>query len=126
MIDPLVKSFEPYRVVEGGNYRIRLDKNENPYDLPGWVKEEMFEELRELSLNRYPHVTSMPAREAIADFYGLSPENVAVGNGGDELIGHLVRLFRGGNHVVVTPPTFGMYTFYARLNGFPPSSRCPP
>lgn len=117
MIDPLVKSFEPYRVVEG-NYRIRLDKNENPYDLPDWVKEEMFEELRELSLNRYPHVTSMPAREAIADFYGLSPENVAVGNGGDELIGHLVRLFRG-NHVVVTPPTFGMYTFYARLNGFP-------
>ncbi|NJE10531.1 histidinol-phosphate transaminase [Thermococcus sp. MAR1] len=116
-IRELVRSFEPYRVVEE-DYPIRLDKNESPYDLPGWVKEEIFEELRELSFNRYPHITSMPAREAVASFYGLSPENVAVGNGGDELIGYLVRLFEG-DYVVTTPPTFGMYSFYAKLNGVP-------
>ncbi|NJE02807.1 histidinol-phosphate transaminase [Thermococcus sp. MV11] len=116
-IRELVKSFEPYRVEEG-DYPVRLDKNESPYDLPNWVKEEIFEELRELSFNRYPHITSMPAREAIADFYGLSPENVAVGNGGDELISYLVRLFEGG-YVVTTPPTFSMYYFYAKLNGIP-------
>ncbi|EEB74158.1 histidinol-phosphate transaminase [Thermococcus sp. AM4] len=117
MISELVKSFQPYRVVEG-NYRIRLDKNESPYDLPDWVKEEIFEELRELDFNRYPHITSMPAREAIAEFYGLSPDNVAVGNGSDELLSYLVRLFEG-NHIITTPPTFGMYSFYARLNGVP-------
>ncbi|WP_297501111.1 histidinol-phosphate transaminase [Thermococcus sp.] len=117
MIRGLVKSFQPYRVVEG-NYRVWLDKNESPYDLPGWVKEEIFEELREMSFNRYPHITSMPAREAIADFYGISPNNVAVGNGGDELISYLVRLF-DGNYIVTTPPTFGMYGFYAKLNEIP-------
>ncbi|ASJ12731.1 histidinol-phosphate transaminase [Thermococcus thioreducens] len=116
-IRELVRSFEPYRVVEE-DYPIRLDKNESPYDLPGWVKEEIFEELRELSFNRYPHITSMPAREAVASFYGLSPENVAVGNGGDELIGYLVRLFEG-DYVVTTPPTFGMYSFYAKLEKVP-------
>jgi len=117
MIRELVKSFQPYRVVEG-NYRVWLDKNESPYDLPGWVKEEIFEELKEISFNRYPHIVSMPAREAIAEFYDLSAENIAVGNGSDELIGYLVRLFKG-DHVITTPPTFGMYSFYAKLNGIP-------
>ncbi|WP_297495779.1 histidinol-phosphate transaminase [Thermococcus sp.] len=117
MIRELVKSFQPYRVVEG-NYRVWLDKNESPYDLPDWVKEEIFDELREMGFNRYPHITSMPAREAIADFYGISPKNVAVGNGSDELISYLVRLFKG-NYIVTTPPTFGMYGFYAKLNEIP-------
>ena len=117
MIRELVKSFQPYRVVEG-NYRVWLDKNESPYDLPDWVKEEIFDELREMSFNRYPHITSMPAREAIADFYGVSPKNVAVGNGSDELISYLVRLF-DGNYIITTPPTFGMYGFYAKLNEIP-------
>ncbi len=109
--------FPLYRIVEG-DYRIWLDKNENPYDVPRWLKEEIFEELRRIPFNRYPHITSMPMRKAIAKFYGISPENVAVGNGGDELISYLVWLFEG-DYVVTTPPTFGMYGFYAKLRGIP-------
>ncbi|WP_324735671.1 histidinol-phosphate transaminase [Thermococcus sp. SY098] len=116
-IRELIKSFEPYRVLEG-NYKIWLDKNENPFDLPPEIKEEIFEELRKTPFNRYPHITAMPLREAIAEFYGLSPENVAVGNGGDELLSYLTRLFKG-DYIVTTPPTFGMYYFYARLNEIP-------
>ena len=117
MIREIVMSFKPYRVVEG-NYRIWLDKNENPYDLPMEIKEEIFEELKKLSFNRYPHITSMPLREAIGDVYGVPPGMVAVGNGADELISYLVRLFKG-SYVVTTPPTFGMYSFHARLGGIP-------
>ncbi|NJE85893.1 histidinol-phosphate transaminase [Thermococcus sp. CX2] len=116
-ISPLVKSFQPYKVLEG-DYRIWLDKNENPFDLPPEIKEEIFEELRKTPFNRYPHITSMPLREAIAEFYGVSPENVAVGNGGDELLSYLMRIF-DGEYVVTTPPTFGMYYFYAKLDGIP-------
>ncbi|WP_457750623.1 histidinol-phosphate transaminase [Thermococcus sp.] len=117
MINGLVKSFQPYRVVEG-NYRIWLDKNESPFDLPAEIKEEIFEELRKLPFNRYPQIVSLPARESIAEFYGLSVKNVAVGNGSDELISYLVRLFEG-DYIITTPPTFGMYSFYARLNEIP-------
>jgi len=116
-VSKVVKGFEPYRVLEG-DYRIWLDKNENPFDIPAEIKEELFEELRKLSFNRYPHITSMPLREAIAEFYGLSPENIAVGNGADELISDLIKLFEG-DYVVVTAPTFGMYEFYAKLNEIP-------
>ncbi|WP_457754699.1 histidinol-phosphate transaminase [Thermococcus sp.] len=116
-IRELIKSFEPYRVLEG-DYKIWLDKNENPFDLPPEIKEEIFEELRKTPFNRYPHITAMPLRGAIAEFYGLSPENVAVGNGGDELLSYLIRIFEG-DYIVTTPPTFGMYYFYAKLNGIP-------
>ncbi|HIP88483.1 MAG TPA: histidinol-phosphate transaminase [Thermococcus paralvinellae] len=116
-IKEFVKTFRPYKVLEG-NYRIWLDKNENPFDLPLEIKEEIFKELKKVPFNRYPHITSMPLREAIAEFYGVSPKNVAVGNGGDELLNYLTRIF-DGNYVVTTPPTFAMYNFYARLNGIP-------
>lgn len=107
MIRDEVKAFKPYRVLEGGNYRVWLDKNESPHDLPEELKEEIFEELKSVPFNRYPHITSMPVREAIGEFYGLPAENVAVGKGGDELIGYLVRLFEGGNYVITTPRPSG-------------------
>ena len=116
-IRELIKNFEPYRVLEG-NYKIWLDKNENPFDLPDEIKEEIFEELRKTPFNRYPHITSMPLREAIAEFYGLDSKNIAVGNGGDELLSYLIRIFEG-DYIVTTPPTFGMYYFYAKLNEIP-------
>ncbi|AHF79907.1 histidinol-phosphate transaminase [Thermococcus paralvinellae] len=116
-IRELIKTFQPYKVLEG-DYKIWLDKNENPFDLPPEIKEEIFEELRKTPFNRYPHITSMPLREAIAEFYGVSPKNVAVGNGGDELLSYLIKLF-DGDYIVTTPPTFAMYYFYAKLNGIP-------
>ncbi len=117
MIRELVRSFEPYRVIEG-DYKVWLDKNESPFDLPLFIKEEAFDELRELNFNRYPSITSKPLREAIADFYDISPKNVAVGNGSDQLIGYLIDLFEG-DYVITTPPTFGMYSFYAKLRQVP-------
>ncbi|ASJ16243.1 histidinol-phosphate aminotransferase [Thermococcus chitonophagus] len=112
-----VLEFRPYRVLEG-NYKIWLDKNENPFDLPLWLKEEIFWKLRGLHFNRYPHITSMPLREALAEFLGLDSSNIAVGNGSDELINYLVRMFEG-KYIVTTPPTFGMYSFYSKLYGIP-------
>lgn len=116
-IREMIKTFKPYKVIEG-NYRIWLDKNENPFDLPDKIKDEIFEKLRKTPFNRYPHITSMPLREKIAEFYGLSPRNVAVGNGSDELLDYLIKIFEG-DYIITTPPTFGMYYFYAKLEGIP-------
>lgn len=110
-----IKAFKPYKVVEG-NYRIWLDKNENPFDLPMEIKEEICEELRKLSFNRYPHITTDPLREKIAEFLGLKKENIILGNGSDELISLILKLFEG-EHLVISSPTFGMYNFFAKLEG---------
>ncbi|ACJ16374.1 Hypothetical histidinol-phosphate aminotransferase [Thermococcus onnurineus NA1] len=114
-IRPLVKSFQPYKVLEG-DYRIWLDKNENPFDLSPEIKEEIFEELKRVPFNRYPHITADPLRERIAEFLGIDKENIIVGNGSDELISLILKLF-DGDHIVISSPTFGMYGFFAKFEG---------
>ncbi|HCZ06351.1 MAG: histidinol-phosphate aminotransferase [Thermotogota bacterium] len=112
-----LEKFKPYTTIEG-DYRIWLNRNESPYDLPKSLKEEILEEFRKLPFNRYPHITADPLRERIASFLGLDISNVVVGNGTDGLMPYLIKIFDGG-HVVVSSPTFPMYKFYAELEGVP-------
>jgi len=103
---------------KGYREKIYLDKNESPFDLPLEIKEKILEILRKTEFNRYPQETSISLREKIGEFWGLDAKNVTVGNGSDELIGYLMRALKG-KYVVVTPPTFSMYYFYAEVNGLP-------
>lgn len=101
---------------KSGEAKIRMDKNECPFDLPEALKEELGRRLEDSSLNRYPQINSDPLREKIARFAGLNRGNVLVGNGSDELIPYVFKLFEG-EEIVVNPPTFSMYEFYGSLEG---------
>ncbi|ANS77826.1 Histidinol-phosphate aminotransferase [Serinicoccus hydrothermalis] len=70
---------------------------------------------------RYPDPQPPALVEAFADLWATTPDRVVVGRGSDEAIELLVRsLCRpGGDGVVVTSPTFGMYAVSARLHGVP-------
>lgn len=70
-------------------------------------------------LRRYPDPQPVALRTALAELYGCSPDRLLVGRGSDEAIDLLVRAFcrPGGDAVLVTPPTFGMYAVSARLHG---------
>jgi histidinol-phosphate aminotransferase len=96
--------------------RIRLDRNENPFDLPVGLKKELMEELSKIPLNRYPSAYPGELEEKIAEFHGLEPENIMVANGSDELIGLILKVF-AGDHIVISSPTFGIYGFFATLEG---------
>ncbi len=96
--------------------RIHLDKNESPFDLPHGLKRDLFRELSGIPLNRYPTAYPVELEEKIAEHLNLSPENVLVANGSDELIGLILKVFEGG-HMVISSPTFGMYDFFAALEG---------
>ena len=92
--------------------RIWLNANEsgvaNPADSSG-------------ASRRYPDPQPAELVEAFADLWATTPDRVVVGRGSDEAIELLVRsLCRpGGDGVVVTSPTFGMYAVSARLHGVP-------
>ncbi|WP_297417476.1 histidinol-phosphate transaminase [Thermococcus sp.] len=96
--------------------RICLDKNESPFDLPHGLKKELFEKLSKIPLNRYPPGYPTELEGKIAGYLNLSPENVIVANGSDELIGLILKVFEG-DHIVISSPTFGMYDFFAALEG---------
>ncbi len=70
-------------------------------------------------LNRYPEPQPQALVERLASLYGVAPESVLVGRGSDEAIDLLVRGFcrAGQDSIVICPPTFGMYSVAARIQG---------
>jgi histidinol-phosphate aminotransferase len=70
-------------------------------------------------LNRYPEPQPRALVERLASLYEVAPESVLVGRGSDEGIDLLVRGFcrAGKDSVVICPPTFGMYSVAARIQG---------
>lgn len=96
----------------GAPARIWLNANESgapsAVDPAGWLR-------------RYPDPQPADVVAALARQYGVAPAQVVVGRGSDEAIELLVRTVcrPGGDGVVVTGPTFGMYGVSARLHGVP-------
>lgn len=93
---------------------IKLDANENLYGMPERVQRA----LAELSNgNLYPDPDYQALREALSAYTNVPLDYLIPGNGSDELLGLLAHtLLEPGDRVLVCPPTFSQYGFYARLN----------
>ena len=70
-------------------------------------------------LNRYPEPQPRALVERLAELYTVAPSSLLVGRGSDEAIDLLTRAFcrAGCDAVLVCPPTFGMYSVSARIQG---------
>ncbi len=81
---------------------IMLDANENPYG----------------DYNRYPDPYAADVRSALAIKKEIRPEQVFTGNGSDEAIDLLIRIFcrPGMDKIAVFTPGYGMYKVSAELN----------
>jgi histidinol-phosphate aminotransferase len=94
---------------------VKLDANENPYGPSPRAREAL------ATLDRahiYPDPEARALRAALADYVGVDAAHLLVGAGADELIDLVMRLFIApGDAIVNCPPTFGMYSFDAALNG---------
>ena len=94
---------------------IRLNGNENPYGPSPRVARA----LGDYSLyNLYPDPEQRRLRDALSEYLGVGPEHVIAGNGSDELIDLVLRMFLGPGLKMIDPaPTFGMYALCARICG---------
>lgn len=94
---------------------VKLDANENPYGPLPAVAEALAEYPY---YHIYPDPQQSELREALARFVGVPAENILPGQGADELLDYICRLFLApGDAILNTPPTFGMYSFDAKLQG---------
>lgn len=91
-----------------GPGKIKLDANENPYDLPLGMKKVIFKELSQSRFNRYPDAEALDLRKALAGKIRIPKEWITAGNGSDELILYLVLAFARGK-IIFSTPTFAMY-----------------
>jgi len=80
-----------------------LDANENPFDT---------------NLNRYPDPYQSKLKSRIAELKGIPANQIVLGNGSDEIIDLLIRLFCKPyqDNILIFPPTYGMYKVVADLN----------
>lgn len=100
-----------------GNASIFLDANENPFGspLPPLHVEKGAGGVR---FNRYPDPIQMQVKEKLSQIKGVPPQNIFLGNGSDEAIDLLYRIFcePGRDNVIIFPPTYGMYEVCAEMN----------
>ena len=80
-----------------------IDANENPFDT---------------GLNRYPDPQQTLVKEALSKIKGISEEQILLGNGSDEVLDLIFRVFcePREDNVIVLPPTYGMYEVLANTN----------
>ncbi|MDP5099701.1 MAG: aminotransferase class I/II-fold pyridoxal phosphate-dependent enzyme, partial [Nonlabens sp.] len=90
-----------------------LDANENPND-PS-IQNSAFSIQH---LNRYPDPLQSSIKEVLAKQKGINPNQIFVGNGSDEAIDLLYRIFcePGKDSAITCPPTYGMYEVSAAIN----------
>lgn len=115
LMRPSAAALEPYDPAFSPA-RINLSANENTYGMPADVRARVSEALAAVATNRYPQPLSDELRAELARWHGVVPEQVCVGNGGDELLFNLLLAFGGSGHTLVNcPPTFSVYRLYAEL-----------
>ncbi|MCR4835732.1 MAG: histidinol-phosphate transaminase [Bacteroidaceae bacterium] len=111
MIESLVRKniqqLKPYSSArdeyKGKTASVFLDANENPYGSP---------------LNRYPDPLQEKLKQQIAAVKQVRAENIFLGNGSDEAIDLVFRVFCEPrvDNVVAIDPTYGMYEVCANIN----------
>ncbi len=90
---------------------VKLDANENLHGAPA----EVFQAIARADLHIYPDPSQTALREAIAGYVGTGPECIVAGTGADDLIDVILRL-TCPEAIAVLTPTFGMYSFLAKIN----------
>lgn len=79
-----------------------MDANESPFG----------------TFSRYPDSTQRKVKQKLADLKNISADNIALGNGSDELIDLIIKIFcePKKDSILRMNPSFAMYDFYAAVN----------
>ncbi len=94
---------------------IRLNGNENPYGPSPAVAAAL---AGFPNFNHYPDPEQRQLRQALSGYVNVEPDRIIAGNGSDELIDMLFRMFIGpGDNIINLTPTFGMYSLGAEICG---------
>lgn len=110
LVRPNIASLKPYSSAKDefvGEARILIDANENALGSPltRWY-------------NRYPDPYQKAVKEKIAFIKQVPASKIFLGNGSDEVIDLLYRVFcePGKDNVIICPPTYPMYEVSANIN----------
>ena len=103
-----IKALQPYSSArdefkDASSEMVFIDANENPFDN---------------GLNRYPDPQQNLVKDELANIKKVSKEQILLGNGSDEVLDLIFRVFCEPKQdaVIALPPTYGMYKVLANTN----------
>lgn len=100
---------------------VKLNQNENPWDLPEALKRRVLEKALLRPWSRYPDFDPRELLEALARFAGWRADGILAGNGSNELIEALLLVtVSPGTKVVIPQPTFTLYSLMTTILGGEP------
>lgn len=118
LVRPNILKLLPYRCARddyNGPGFIFLDANENAYG-PSLGSDYLDNQ----ALNRYPDPAQIEVKQLLCELRGgdVVPDNLFIGVGSDEAIDCILRVFctPGRDKILITPPTYGMYSVSATIN----------
>lgn len=99
-----------------GEKLIKLNTNEAPYAPP----QSVIDALSGASLNLYCDPLGLELRQALAEYHGVAPEHISLGNGSDDNLALLYTSFFDTAAPIAFPDvTYGLYPVLAALYNVP-------
>src|SRR6185369_5696169 len=112
-----VRELSPYSL-KRAKARLKLNQNENPWDAPLRIKEEVLRRLEERRWSQYPDFVPEALHRRLAEHSGWAPEGIIAGNGSNELIQAVLMVtLAEGKRVLISEPTFALYQQISRILG---------
>src|ERR1044072_5628933 len=116
-IKPAVRALRGYTLAPH-RASLKVNQNENPWDAPDRIKQEVLRRFTERKWSRYPEFVPAALHEQLAAFAGWKADGVLAGNGSNELIQASLMVTMGaGRRVLISEPTFLLYQQIATVLG---------
>lgn len=113
VIKPEVRGLSAY-TLKHFDADVKIDQNENPYELPMDLKQQVVDRVLHRPWGRYPEFVPAAVIKTLAKFTGWPEEGILVGNGSNELIQASLSVTLGpGRRLAVPQPTFTLYKLMA-------------
>ena len=117
VIKPAVRALRAY-TLSPHRASVKLNQNENPWDAPARIKEEVLRRFAERKWSRYPDFVPTSLHDRLAQFADWKPDGIIAGNGSNELIQALLMVtIASGKTVLICEPTFALYRQVATVLG---------
>ncbi|HWF88622.1 MAG TPA: histidinol-phosphate transaminase [Pyrinomonadaceae bacterium] len=116
-IKPSVRAVKAYTLA-AHHASLKLNQNENPWDAPARIKDEVLRRFAERKWSQYPDFVPATLNERLAAFAGWRADGVIAGNGSNELIQAVLMVtMEPGKTLLLSQPTFTLYKQVATVLG---------
>jgi histidinol-phosphate aminotransferase len=117
IIKPAVRALHAY-TLSPHRAAVKINQNENPWDAPAEIKDEVLRRFAARQWSRYPEFIPVTLHEQLAKFAGWKADGVIAGNGSNELIQAVLMVtVEPGRRVLISEPTFALYKQVATVLG---------